>query len=115
MPEKYMLLCVAGQSNAVGFDESPVPPDYCAWADRDRIRQLGVHGEGNLKIIPLGALSPLESEDVRRDPARYRFQRGKRHGRHHRDAGGAFWQRRIRKGRRAARGGEDGGKAGGTR
>jgi len=55
MDQKYMVLCVAGQSNAVGYDESAVAPDYCVHADAQRIRQLGVHGEDNLKIIPLGA------------------------------------------------------------
>ena len=50
-----MVLCVAGQSNAVGYDESPVAADYEAQFDTKRIRQLGVHGEDNLKIIGLGA------------------------------------------------------------
>ena len=29
---KYMVVCVAGQSNAVGYDESAVEKDYCAHA-----------------------------------------------------------------------------------
>lgn len=55
MDKKYMILCVAGQSNAVGFDESAIPGDYLEQFRTDRIRQLGVYGEDNLKIIPLGA------------------------------------------------------------
>lgn len=55
MAEKYMILCVAGQSNAVGFDESPIPGDYLKQFRTDRIRQLGLYGEDNLKLIPLGA------------------------------------------------------------
>lgn len=55
MKEKYMIVCVAGQSNAVGYDESVVPRDYCAQFDGMRIRQLGMYGEDNLKVIPLGA------------------------------------------------------------
>ena len=55
MEQKYMILCVAGQSNAVGFDESPVPADYLAQFDRSRIRQLGLYGADNLQIVPLGA------------------------------------------------------------
>ncbi|MDO4276584.1 MAG: hypothetical protein Q4D16_23225 [Eubacteriales bacterium] len=52
--DKYMILCIAGQSNAVGYDESIVPPDYLRQFRRDRIRQLGLYGEDNLKVIPLG-------------------------------------------------------------
>jgi len=55
MKKKYMIVCVAGQSNAVGYDESAVAQDYCAQFDGARIRQLGLHGEDNLRIIPLGA------------------------------------------------------------
>ena len=50
-----MVLCVAGQSNAVGYDESPIPADYTAQFDTDRIFQLGLYGEDNLRVIPLGA------------------------------------------------------------
>lgn len=50
-----MVLCVAGQSNAVGYDESAVPPDYAAQFHTDRIAQLGLYGEDNLRVIPLGA------------------------------------------------------------
>lgn len=52
--KKYMILCVAGQSNAVGYDESAVPADYTGRFRTERIRQLGFYGEDNLKIIPLG-------------------------------------------------------------
>ena len=55
MKEKYMILCVAGQSNAVGFDESAIPGDYTRQFRGSRIRQLGLYGEDNLKVIPLGA------------------------------------------------------------
>lgn len=55
MQHKYMIVCVAGQSNAVGYDESIVPEDYCAQFDGTRISQLGLYGEENLKVIPLGA------------------------------------------------------------
>lgn len=55
MKKKYMIVCVAGQSNAVGYDESPVPADYAAQFDGTRIRQLGLYGEDNLRVIPLGA------------------------------------------------------------
>ena len=44
MDKKYMILCVAGQSNAVGFDESPVTKDYMARFRGSRIRQLGSWG-----------------------------------------------------------------------
>ena len=55
MEKKYMILCVAGQSNAVGFDESRIPEDYLGHFRTERIWQLGLYGEDNLKIIPLGA------------------------------------------------------------
>lgn len=53
--DKYMILCVAGQSNAVGYDESYIPADYVEQFRGERIRQLGLYGEDNLKVIPLGA------------------------------------------------------------
>ena len=52
MKEKYMILCVAGQSNAVGYDESPVIAQDRP--DDARVAQLGLYGEDNLRIIPLG-------------------------------------------------------------
>ena len=49
--EKYAVLVVMGQSNAVGYDESPVvASDY---PEHPRIRQLGIDGVNNLKVIPL--------------------------------------------------------------
>ena len=54
MNKKYMILCVAGQSNAVGYDESRIPEDYMDRFDRDRIFQLGLYGQDNLQVIPLG-------------------------------------------------------------
>lgn len=53
--EKYMILCVAGQSNAVGYDESAIPADYLARYASPRIAQLGFLSEDNLSIVPLGA------------------------------------------------------------
>lgn len=53
--QKYMILCVAGQSNAVGYDESAVTADYGGWFDTGRIRQLGFYRQDNLKLVPLGA------------------------------------------------------------
>ena len=54
MTKQYMILCVAGQSNAVGYDESRIPADYMDRFDTGRIFQLGFFGEDNLKVIPLG-------------------------------------------------------------
>lgn len=55
MERKYMIVCVAGQSNAVGYDESPVRAGYCTSIGDSRIRQLGLYGEENLRVISLGA------------------------------------------------------------
>ena len=49
-----MILCVAGQSNAVGYDESPVAADALTRVDRTHIAQLGLYGEDNLRVVPLG-------------------------------------------------------------
>ena len=51
--EKYIIICVAGQSNAVGYDESPVTEENLYCADPNRIKQLGFLGEDNLKVVPL--------------------------------------------------------------
>ena len=53
--DKYVVFAVAGQSNAVGYDESPVDEKF-TYANRDtnRIKQLGFYGEDNLKLIDLG-------------------------------------------------------------
>ena len=52
---KYYILCVAGQSNAVGYDESVIPRGYMSGYQSPRIKQLGFYGEDNLRIIPMGA------------------------------------------------------------
>lgn len=51
--EKFVILLVAGQSNAVGYDESPVTEEDIARESAD-IFQLGFNGTDNLKVIPLG-------------------------------------------------------------
>ena len=53
--DKYVVFAVAGQSNAVGYDESPVDTKF-TYTNRDtnRIKQLGFYGEDNLKLIDLG-------------------------------------------------------------
>ena len=51
--KKYAVLVVAGQSNAVGYDESPVDANEELYRQSTRIKQLGLRGENNLKIIPL--------------------------------------------------------------
>ena len=51
--KKYAILVVAGQSNAVGYDESPVDANEELYQQNMRIKQLGLRGENNLKIIPL--------------------------------------------------------------
>lgn len=55
--DKYVVVCIAGQSNAVGYDESLVNvASKLAYVSRDtkRIKQLGFYGEDNLQIIDLG-------------------------------------------------------------
>lgn len=51
----YYILCVAGQSNAVGFDESRIPADYEPRWQHARVRQLGFLPGDNLRAVPLGA------------------------------------------------------------
>lgn len=49
--KKWLVVIVAGQSNAVGYDEStPVESEF---PENPRICQLGLEGDDNLKIIPL--------------------------------------------------------------
>lgn len=49
--KKWLIVVVAGQSNAVGYDESaPVESEY---PENPRICQLGYYGNDNLKIVPL--------------------------------------------------------------
>lgn len=52
--KKYMVLCVAGQSNAVGYDESEIPKNYMQEFGSNRISQLGLYDDDNLQMIPLG-------------------------------------------------------------
>lgn len=52
--DKYVVVCIAGQSNAVGYDESVVDDKFLYKnRDNDRIKQLGFYGEDNLKLINL--------------------------------------------------------------
>lgn len=51
--KKYMILLVAGQSNAVGYDESIVKKDRFSRMNK-KVFQLGFNDKDNLKIIPLG-------------------------------------------------------------
>lgn len=50
--EKFVVVAVAGQSNAVGYDESSLVAEDAAH-DTDRVKQLGMFGSDNLKIIDL--------------------------------------------------------------
>ena len=53
--DKFVVVCIAWQSNAVGFDESPVNEKKAYKnLDSSRIKQLGFYGDDNLKIIDLG-------------------------------------------------------------
>ena len=52
--DKFVVVCIAGQSNAVGFDESPVNKKIAYKnLDNSRIKQLGFYGDDNLKIVDL--------------------------------------------------------------
>ena len=53
MKKKYAVICVGGQSNAVGYDESVITKNYREQFHTERLWQLGFYGEDNLKIIPL--------------------------------------------------------------
>ena len=51
---KYIVIAIAGQSNAVGYDESKVEDQELYFCKNpDRIKQLGFYGEDNLKVIDL--------------------------------------------------------------
>jgi hypothetical protein len=52
-PKKSFIVCVAGQSNAVGYDESPLNEQNSTNLNPNRLRQLGIHDGNNLKNIPL--------------------------------------------------------------
>lgn len=52
--DKYVIICVAGQSNAVGYDESPVDSNFLySNKNKNRIKQLGFYGKDNLKLVDL--------------------------------------------------------------
>lgn len=63
MIQKYAVLTVSGQSNAVGYDESPVY-EVGGYAPHPRLKQLGLYDEHNLTIIPL-TYSPEDVQDMR--------------------------------------------------
>ena len=53
--DKWVVLCIAGQSNAVGYDESPWDTRFrYKNMNNSRIKQLGFKDEDNLKLIDLG-------------------------------------------------------------
>lgn len=53
--DKFVVVCIAGQSNAVGYDESPVDTKVTYRnANPNRIKQLGFYGKQNLQVIDLG-------------------------------------------------------------
>ena len=53
--QKFVVICVAGQSNAVGYDESPIDVNFLSRSmNEDRVKQLGFYEDDNLKVIPLG-------------------------------------------------------------
>ncbi|MGL5717340.1 MAG: sialate O-acetylesterase [Paraclostridium sp.] len=52
---KFVIVCVAGQSNAVGYDESSLDTAFSyKCLDSDRIKQLSMKDETNLELVPLG-------------------------------------------------------------
>lgn len=53
VPDKWFVVCVAGQSNALGYDESPVSNVISKNLNPNRIRQLGLYDHHNLQIVPL--------------------------------------------------------------
>ena len=55
--QKWVVLAVAGQSNSVGYDESENTILTNPNSDPDRIKQLGLFGDNNLKIIPLQSMA----------------------------------------------------------
>lgn len=53
--DKFFVFCIAGQSNAVGYDESPIDEKFTYNnLDTNRIKQLGFYGDQNLQLIDLG-------------------------------------------------------------
>ena len=75
--EKFVVVCIAGQSNAVGYDESLVDiGSKLAYVSRDtdRIKQLGFYGADNLQIIDLGycaqSMQDMRQENGKRESVR---------------------------------------------
>lgn len=60
--KKHAIVIVAGQSNAVGYDESPVEYRF-SYHNSSRVKQIGFKGENNLKIIELDH-SPEDLQDM---------------------------------------------------
>lgn len=54
---KYIVLCIAGQSNAIGYDESVIDENYIKKFNTNRIFQLGFFDDKNLQIIPLNEVT----------------------------------------------------------
>lgn len=54
---KWVVLAVAGQSNSVGYDESENTTLSNPNSDPDRIKQVGLFGTDNLKLIPLQSMA----------------------------------------------------------
>lgn len=70
VPKKWFVVCVAGQSNAIGFDESPVSNVISKNLNPNRIRQLGLYDNHNLQIVPLTHhADAYENVSGRRNPA----------------------------------------------
>lgn len=68
--KKYAILVVAGQSNAVGYDESDVIDESSKLYEvNPRVNQLGLYGDDNLKIIPLTETAQ-NFQDMRRIEAK---------------------------------------------
>lgn len=51
--DKFIVVAVAGQSNAVGYDESPIAPYTDRAFNPQRVMQLGFLNDDNLKLVPL--------------------------------------------------------------
>ncbi len=53
-PSKWVVVCMAGQSNSLGVDESPIFPEGIHKSKSEtRIKQLAYYDDDNLKLIPL--------------------------------------------------------------
>lgn len=60
--KKHAIVLVAGQSNAVGYDESPVDHRF-SYHTSSRVKQIGLKGDNNLKVIELDH-SPEDLQDM---------------------------------------------------